>query len=178
MSRSMNLRFISVLTLTIIASSSALAVTPADYAGTWSFNREKSKDLPEQITAVKGFDLTVTVDKSLKVDVDIETGQAEMPHMRRSLVYPLDGSESATTTEVRTPAGPKQIPTRLSGKVEENGALDLTLSRDLQMGGNLRTLKSVEKWELSADGKSLTVRVNEERPNGPAIYAMVFERKK
>jgi hypothetical protein len=35
-----------------------------------------------------------------------------------------------------------------------------------------------EKWELSADGKSLTVHVNEERPNGPAIYAMVFERKK
>jgi len=174
----MKLRFIFVLTLAVIAFSSALAVTPADYAGTWSFNREKSKDLPEQLAAVKAFDLTVAADKGLKVDVDIATGQTQVPHVHHILVYPLDGSETATTTEVMTPGGPKQIPTRLTGKVEDNGALDLTMSRDLQMKDQVRTLRSIEKWELSADGKSLTVHINEERPNGPATYVMMFERKK
>ena len=92
-----------------------------------------------------------------------------MPHVHHSFVYPLDGSESATTTEVMTPNGPKQVPTRLTGKVEDNGVLDLTMSRDLQTKDQVRTLKSAEKWELDID---------EERPNGPATYAMVFERKK
>lgn len=142
------------------------------------FNPEQSKDLPAQLAALKAFDLTVAADKGLKIDVDIETGQTQVPHVHQSFFYPLDGTESATTTEVMTPAGPKQIPTRLTGKVEENGGLDLTMSRDLPMKDKVRTLQSVEKWELSADGKSLTVHVNEERPDGPATYAMVFERKK
>lgn len=173
----MKLRLIFVLTLIVIACSAAFGVSPADYAGAWSFNREQSKDVPAQLASVKAFDLTVAVDNGLKVEVDVETGQSQVPHMHHTYTYPLDGSESATTTEVMTPSGPKQIPTRLSANVEENGALDLTMSRDLSMKDQVRTLRTVEKWELSADGTSLTVHINEERPNGPATYTMVFQRK-
>ena len=173
----MKLRFIFVLTLAVISFSSAFAVTPADYAGAWSFNREQSKDMPAQMASIKAFDLVVAADKGLKVDVDIETGTTQVPHVHQTYLYPLDGSESAITTEVMTPNGPMQVPTRLTGKVEENGALDLAISRDLKMREAVRTMKSAEKWELSADGKTMTVHVDEERPSGPAKYTMVFDRK-
>ena len=133
--------------------------------------------MPAPMASIKSFNLTVAADKGLKVDVDIDPGQAEVPHIHHSVLYPLDGSESATTTDVMTPAGPKQVPTRVTGKVEGDGAIDLTMSRDLQMKDQVRTLKSAEKWELSADGKTLTVHMNEERPNGSAKYEMVFDRK-
>jgi hypothetical protein len=174
----MNLRLIFVLACAAVALSSGFATTPVDYSGSWSLNREQSKDLPAQLASVKAFDLLVAAEKGLKVDVDIETGQAQVPHVHHSFLYPLDGSETATTNEIMTPGGPKQVPTRLSGKVENNGMLYLTLIRDIQMKDQVRTLRSAEKWELSADGQSLTVHVDEERPNGPATYAMVFQKKK
>jgi hypothetical protein len=174
----MNRRFILILAYAGFTLASILAVTPADYAGSWSFNREQSKDLPAQLAGIKTFELTVAAENGLKVDVDIETGQAQVPKVHHSFLYPLDGSERATTSEIMTPAGPKQIPTRLSGKVEADGKLELSLTRELKMKDQVRSLRSVEKWELSADARTLTVHVDEERPDGPATYAMVFEKKK
>ena len=64
---------------------------------------------PAQLAAVKAFDLTVAADRSLKVDVDIETGQTQVPHAHQSFLYPLHGSETATTSEVIIP-GPEANP--------------------------------------------------------------------
>ena len=145
----------------------------ANYAGTWTLDMKQSKDLPRYYDRVKSHKLIVTQDeKHLNVAVEVDIGQPEPDKF--NFLYNLDGDESKTETMIRTPDGPKAVPTTLQAAVAEDGKLRITIRREIQMPD--RTLKGVttEDWELSADAKTLTIHRTDDTPRGKMQSEMIF----
>lgn len=89
-----------------------------------------------------------------------------------TVTFSLDGKE--TKTEMPGPMG--SIPVSLKAKFD---AVKLKLSRNSTMNGPMgeMTISSNETWELSADGKTLTINVDRSGPRGNETATKVFTRK-
>lgn len=142
--------------LALLATLSLSAATPANFTGTWTHDAAASKGMPPMFSDIKAWTLTVKQDaKQLTNAVHIENDRVGTTD--HTYVYALDGNETTTETPIMTPAGAQQVPTKLQARPGENGTLRITITRDFPMGGD--TIHSVvtEDWELSADGKTLTI---------------------
>lgn len=147
----------------------------ANYAGAWTLDKQQSKGLPPYYDRVKSHRLVVTQDEQhLNVAVEVDTGQPEPD--RLNFVYNLDGTETKTETMIRTPEGRVNVPTTLKATVGEAGKIQITITRDLQMPGKVFKGVTVEDWELSADGKTLTIHRADDTPRGKMQADMVFLR--
>ena len=65
----------------------------------------------------------------------------------------------------------------LKAKVEKDGGLKLTQDRSFEGPMGAMTIKTVENWKLSEDGKTLTVSSNTETPRGTRSQKMVFTKQ-
>jgi hypothetical protein len=156
-----------------VAATGTAAVAPANYAGSWTLDLAASKGLPPYYANVKSHKLAIAQDAAkLDVFVTIDAGRPAPDTVR--LVYPLDGSESKTTTAVRTPAGLTKVPTTLKAAAAEDGGVHITIAREITMPD--RTIKAIttEDWHLSADGRTLTVHRVDDSPRGRMEADMVF----
>jgi hypothetical protein len=170
---------------------SAAPLAPANFAGTWALDKAKSKDLPPQMENIKTLTLTVTQDaQQLATDTKVERNEnAEGgggPGMgggggggRRgggmmgpqNVAYKLDGSEATLDTGGRGTA---------TAKAEwQNGgkSLKLTTKRTFDFQGNSVTTTNTEVWELSGDGKTLTVQRTSESPRGTQSSTLVYNKQ-
>ncbi|HEX6038326.1 hypothetical protein [Longimicrobium sp.] len=147
-----------------------------DYGGTWTLDEARSTNLPPFYAQVNRHTLQVAqTDARLTVDVEIENGGPQPE--RFAFVYALDGSETATTTRIRTPTGPMEVPTRLRARHGDDGRLHITIIRELPRGGQTITATGTEAWELAPDGRTLTVHRAEQMPQGGETrFDMVFVR--
>ncbi len=84
--------------------------------------------------------------------------------------YNLDGKE--TTTE-----GMMGGQATLKAKFEQDGKLKLSRSQSMETPNGSFTIGSKESWELSADGKTLTVKRDIETPRGTMSSEMVFTKQ-
>ncbi len=86
--------------------------------------------------------------------------------------YKLDGSE--VTTERDTPNG--KIPTKTTAKIEDS---KLKISSSTTFNGPNGEVTNVVKttWELSADGKTLTVKTTRNTQNGEVTTESVYSKK-
>jgi hypothetical protein len=159
-------------------TTAAFAAEPRSYAGKWSFDPALSKGLPTMYADVTKWTLDVTQNaEHVKVDVHIENKRPDRPSLDQAFDYALNGSETSSTSRVMTPNGPLDVPTKLTARVKESGALDITITRELTMGEQTRHLVIKEAWELSADGKTLTVHRKDERPQGESVeFDVVFKK--
>src|SRR5205085_2901862 len=169
--------------------ATASAAAPANFAGTWTLDKTKSKDLPPQMANIDSLALTVTQDaQQLTVDTKVarkETADAQGgppaggPGGGRgrgmmgpqNVSYKLDGSETTLDTGGRGTA---------TAKAEwQNGGktLKLTTKRAFSFQGNDVTLTTTETWELSGDGKTLTVQRTSESPRGTQSSTLVFNKQ-
>ena len=161
----------------LLAASLAFgaAAKPADYTGAWALDLKQSKNLPPFYSNVQSHKLNVTQDeKHLRVAVEVGDGGAEP--FKTSFEYNLDGTETKAETQMRTPAGTRNIPTTLKAEVVEGGCLHLTITRErpTRDGGTMK-LTTVEDWRLSADGKTLNIHRSDETPRGEKFESdMVF----
>src|SRR5947209_1411811 len=173
-------RFVSVLSIIFVLASFVAATTaPANYAGTWSLDAQKSKNLPPRIFQnVTNLALTVTQDTK-KMDVRVHTTftKGDPQESIQFYSYNFDGSETKAALSMRTPMGMMDTPAKLRAKVLEGGKLELTIDRELNFQGNPVNINTVERWELSADSKTLTVHRTDTSPRGAQEYDMVFNRK-
>jgi hypothetical protein len=169
-----------------IAVVAANAQKPADFSGKWSLDVAKSK-LGDR-NNIESQTLTVT---QTSADIKIETstkraappagapaggpggggrgfgGGGDMP-----VTYTLDGKE--VKSEVDGPGGSK-IPVSMTGKFE-GGKLVLTRSSTFNgPNGEVKTTNK-ETWELSADGKSLTVNTERTSFRGTDSTTKVFTK--
>jgi hypothetical protein len=152
-------------------------VAPPDYSGAWTLDRAQSPGLPAFYANVRGQRLAVAQTGSrLRVDVEIdEQGAAEPERFR--FEYALDGTETTATSRIRTQNGMTDVPTRLRAAHGDDGRLHITIARELSMGGETVTATGTEEWELSADGRTLTVHHVEQMPRGGELrFDMVFAR--
>jgi hypothetical protein len=173
----------TLLLAALLATSAAAAPGPAvpaahpDYSGAWTLDKARSTGLPPFYDQVRSHRLAVAQsDAQLTVDVEIDEGGAQPE--RFNFTYSLTGAETATTTKVRTPDGMLDVPTRLRAAHGEDGRLHITITRELPLRGQTVTATGTEEWELSADGRTLTVhRVEQMRQGREMRFDMVFVRE-
>ena len=193
----MKLKIVLTAIFTLIVSVAAVSAQnkAADYSGKWNLDVSKSK-LNER-SRVESMTLTVSqTDKELKVESSVkradrqdgggEVRRGGMPNgegmgaMRRgggfggdgTTVYMLDGKE--TTNDMSGAMGGKMS---LKAKVEKDGKLQLTQTREFETQMGAMSLKTTENWSLSADGKTLTVKREMETPRGNNSSEMVFTKQ-
>jgi hypothetical protein len=158
-------KFTTACALLCLIAIAALASTPAalpNYAGTWTVDKDKSKDVPPMMANV-----TEMVVKQDDKHISIKPGSND------EVSYNLDGSKS----KVQLTAGrfPGEATVYLEKK--DDGKIVLHSERDLNIQGNAITIKVTEAWELSADGKTLTTSRTIESPRGTQNFMMVFNKK-
>ena len=151
------------------------AAKPADYSGAWTLDMKQSKNLPPFYANVRSHKLDIKQDeKHLRVAVEIGDGGAEP--FKAGFDYNLDGTETKAETQMRTPAGTRNVPTTLKAEPVEGGGLHITITRERpgRDGGTMR-LTTVEDWRLGAGGKTLDIHRSDETPRGEKFESdMVF----
>lgn len=162
-----------LIAIIMLSALTFVFAKPADYAGNWSLDKEKSKDLPFFYDNVKSHKLAITQDeKTLHVAVEINDGRPALVKM--GFVYNLDGTESKAESKIRTPDGERSVPTTLKAETAENGELKITISREITMPDGTFKGITVENWKLSADGKTLTIHRTDDNPRGKLEFDMIF----
>lgn len=128
------------LAFTVLIALSSLVLSAPNFAGKWVLNKDQST---MRTRDGEKPDVTMTIEQTgdtLKVKQE-----SSNEFMNREYSYKLDGS----TQEV---AGRGGRTSKVTPKMEGD-VLTVTTVREGQQG----TMTSTERWELSADGKTLTV---------------------
>ena len=170
---------IAALMLTLIVNAAA----PANFAGTWSLDKNKSQNLG-RLQNAESVTWTITqTDKQITIDQKIKAGEmagggpggpggGRGPGgggMGGPRSYNLDGSES--TFETGQSKGTRKATWSNDGKT-----LELTTKSSFTTPDGERTMTSTDKLELSADGKVLTVNQHREGGRGPQDATLVFNK--
>jgi hypothetical protein len=183
--------FLSAFALVAMAAS---AVAPANFAGTWKLDKEKSKGLSPMQQNAESIVWTITQDdKQITIDSKITPGQppAGAPPAGAPpaggpgggggrgggaggpRTYTLDGKD--VTTEAGGQMGGNN--TMKSSWANEGKTLELTAVRTGNREGTEFKFTTTEKMSLSADGKVLTVERHSESPRGPQDATLVFNKQ-
>lgn len=163
------------------------AAAPTNFAGAWSLDKSKSKDLPQQWSNIEMMTLRVTQDgQQVSVSTDVQMsadanasggmggGRGRgMGMFPQNASYKLDGTE--TTSEATGGRG-GTVTTKSEWK---DGGKTLVLKRvsKFNVNGNDVTATTTEEWSLSADGKTLTVKRTSESPRGTQSSTLVFNKQ-
>jgi hypothetical protein len=165
------LLFAAALIAAIFANALA---KPANYAGVWTLDIKQSKNLPPYYAHIESHKLAITQeDKQLRVAVEIS--DTENGPFKTDFLYNLDGTETKTETQIRTPAGTRSVPTTLKAAAAEDGKLRITITREITTpDGRALKLVSTEDRQLSPDAKTLTIHRNDDTPRGKTESDMIF----
>jgi hypothetical protein len=167
------MRKVVFVILLLLAAGVLANVSAADFSGNWSLDLKQSKNLPPYYANIKSHKLAITQDeKHFNVAVDIDAGRSEPDKF--NFIYNLDGSDSKTEVPIRTPNGLLMVPTLLSVKTGTDGKMQITITRDIKLSDKSFKGITIEDWELSKDGKTLTIKRTDELPNGKTTAEMIF----
>jgi hypothetical protein len=149
------------LTLLTVALGLVQAQAKSDFTGTWKINTSKSDfgpmPPPDSVT------YTIThQDPSLKANVATTGGM--QGDMKYDLSYTTDGKECVNHI------GEGEVKSTLKWDGD-----DLTVETKGSFGGNDFTAKG--RWNLSADGKTLTITQHYSSSMGEADVKEIFEKQ-
>ena len=171
--------FISAALIVLLSAAAfgQTASTTVNYSGTWLLDQSHSKNLPPQYKNIESQRIDVKQELTiLNVNAEIKTaGEAEP--LRITLNYPLDGTETRTMLPIRTPQGPRSVPTTLSGSISPNGKLRLNIVHQFEANGKTVKGGMTEDWQLGPDGKSILIHLTRDAPQGTIEYDMLFVRQ-
>src|SRR5258708_3657231 len=172
----------TALGLAVVAAS---ALSPANFAGTWSLDKTKSQGLDPRMQNAESVTWTITQDaKQISIDPKIAGGQPPAGGPGGGMgggtgggrgpagprVFSLDGKEA--TTEVQ--GGSNITKTTWSG---DGKTLELAAVRTGSRDGNEFKFTTVEKLSLSGDGKVLTDVRHNEGPRGAMDSTLIFNKQ-
>lgn len=177
----MNKRLVpAAFALLLVAAFTVFSQEKAkDYSGTWKLDLAKS-EMGER-SRVESMDMTVTQSgNELGVERKAKLSEAPGGGMggRRGMggpgggkmTYDLSGKDTKVSGAMGGEIG-------LQAKVEKDGGLKLTQNRSFEGPMGSMTIKTVETWSISDDGKTLTVSSTTETPRGTRNQKMVFSRQ-
>lgn len=171
----MNKLFLAIMLLA--TTFTFAAITPVNYAGTWTLDTKQSKYSPENLPNVNSVKLHVTQDKKVLKVVD-ETKFKGEEALKQTDVYNLDGTESTKPTEVKKGNGTLKIPATRKLVVADDGKLKLIKARGFQTSNGGFIITQVDNWTLSADGKTLTVHHMNQMDGGKKEeYELIFVKE-
>ena len=165
------------LPLAITLSFAALTLTaaPKNFAGRWTLDLESSKNLPRGYQRVKSQVPTVAqTPEHLSVAIDVQREEADAT--QQSFEFDLNGKPTESESKMHTPNGDQKIAMLLKGTLRDDGKIELVQERQLKTPQAARTLTTVELWELSGDGQTLTIHRRDEMQGGALQFDLVFKR--
>ena len=166
----MHIRSLAAGALLLALPAAAQQPAPRSYAGQWRLDLAQSRDLPAFYAGLREHRLAITQDDStLHVAVAlVDTAGAEQ---RLEFPYRLDRPVQVTS-QVRTPAGPRDIPTTLTATRRPDGGIDIDIARELRTPGGIVRPKDHESWQLSADGRQILIDREAEMPGPDGVRTM------
>ena len=163
--------------ITTAGAAAALALTvglvvasaKADFSGAWTLDLAKSQGLPPD---VKSQTMTVkqTGDRVEVVTKTTREGGEEV----NPAVYTLDGKEAAHLQ--KGPNGMEGRGKRTSTWAADGNGFDVKETVVFDTPGGPVEVKGTRKWVLAADGKTLTIDMNIETPDGAQAMKRVFTK--
>jgi hypothetical protein len=90
---------------------------------------------------------------------------------KADVVYNLDGTPGKSVTDVHTPTGPQQVPTRMAAAMAPDGKLHIAIEREVAQGDRIVKGESSEEWTLSPDGQTLTVHLVRQNQASELVFA-------
>jgi hypothetical protein len=163
------------LALSLATTLTAAAPKVVDYSGRWTLDKSASKSLPHMYDKVSAHNIDVAQTATkFTVAIDITRGEGEP--IRQTLDFDLTGKATQAETTVHTPDGDRKMPMTLKGVVREDGRVEVTEAREMRGPEGPFTATTYELWDISADGKTLTIHRKDQMPRGTFEYDMVFTR--
>lgn len=148
-----------------------------DFSGEWILDKGKSKMDERQIASIESQILKVEqTDKEVKVT--ISTKQSGNQGGQRADIgggtntYSLDGKE--LNSEIDSQIG--KVSVKLKGEIKD-GKLNLQSVRSIDAPMGEISITTKEVWELSADGKTLTVKRELDSQRGKINSELILTKK-
>lgn len=157
-----------VLTFTLSALAAG-AVTKVDLSGTWVLDKAKSEGLPPDMSQ------TLTIKQTGdRVDVEAKIS-GERGEQTVTDSYVLDGEAKDFTPALV--GGGTGKGKRTSTLTADGSGFDATEEATIEGPEGAETVKARRRWRISPDGKTLTIEMSFEGPNGTVNSKRVFTKK-
>ncbi len=182
-----NFVFAAALSLLVFAISASAQKT-TDFSGKWTLDKEKSTLSEREKTSIESQTLTVT---QTAADIKIEPATKRMAPPAGAPTGGggggmgrgggMGGGDMAMTyalgkeTTVEQQMGPNTVPVTLGSKWDGS---KLVLNRSSTFNGPNGEVKNTSKetWELSADGKTLTIHAERTGMQGTTTSTKIFTK--
>ncbi len=182
MKKRFSLMAVFCLLLTVVAISAQDKTV--NFVGDWTLDKDKSElgersRIESMTMKVSQTDKELTFERKTK-RAERSDGEGRGGRGRRGMrggnqqpmTYNLEGKE----TEAQMGSGRFAGKAKLKANMEKDGKLKLTQTRSFETPRGAVTIKNIETWELSDDGKMLTVSSEIETPRGNRSSKMVFTK--
>ena len=159
---------IGIIAVTVFAFGVGNVAAQSDFSGVWTLDAGKSANVPPGIMQT----MTVT-QKGDQVETETKSKVGEGQERVGKDAYVLDGKE----TDFTIGRGAKKAKRTSKWTDDENG-FDVTEEVVVNApDGSEATVQAKRRWRLSADGKTLTIEMDVENPNGASKSRRVFVKK-
>lgn len=153
----------------VCAVSAAGAAAKVDFSGTWVLDKSKSEGLPPDM------DQTMTVVQAgERVDIETKLSGAQGEQTVKD-TYVLNGKEMEFVPPVlggnKAKAGK-----RTSTPTDDGDGFDVREEAVVDGPNGEATIKATRRWTLSADGRTLTIAMSLDGPDGAMHTKRVFAR--
>lgn len=162
---------IGIVAVMVFAFGVGNVAAQSDFSGVWTLDAGKSANVPPGLMQT----MTVT-QKGDRVEIETKVKVKEGEERVGKDAYALDGKETDFTPPV--PAGAAKKAKRVSKWTEDGNGFDVNEEAILNApDGGEATVRAKRRWRLSADGKTLTIEMEVENPNGTSKSRRVFVKK-
>ncbi len=160
---------VNASTLLLMVLMLAVAASKADFSGSWSMDKSKSEGLPP------GMEQTMTITQEgdkLSLETTLINGE-EKQSVKDS--YTLNGKPEDFTP--RFGGGATGKGKRTAKWSADGNGIEILEEAKLETPDGTAETTMKRKWQLSADGKTLTIELNFTGPNGEVNSKRTFIKK-
>lgn len=158
----------SSLSLVALFFGFGIAAAKVDFSGTWVMDKSRSEGMPPDMEQT----MTVTqAGDTLNVETKVVSDQGDQTV---GGIYTLNGKEMEYTPKRMGAEGKGKRTAKWSNT--DNGFEVTEVERFDSPNGEV-TLEFTRKWQMLADGKTLTIELDVKGPNGPQHSKRTFVKK-
>lgn len=146
------------------------AVAQTGFSGAWLLNRERSEGLPS------GMNQVMTVARNgnvIRVKTKLITEQGEQTVID---VYKMNGRETEFSAQAAA-IGAASSGRRVARWATDGMGIEVHELSTVDTPNGFMTVEVARRWTISADGKSLTIKMTVKGPRGNQQNKRIFVRK-
>ena len=161
--------FIISIAISLVGLTGSLAQTKADFSGRWVMDQAQSQGIPPDMDQI----MTIT-HKGDQLIVQTKIYPPNTPNVIRDDTYNVDGKQAPYSQMVGN--GEEAKGTRTSQWAADSRGIEVIEDLSFQSPRGPASIKRNFKWSLSADGRTLTIELDQTAPQ-PSKNKRVFVKK-